>query len=65
MQKKRMPAWCDRILARGERLAQITYQRGEVTASDHKPVGFLGLGFSLRWDSGAHPLLFRSIHIFS
>ena len=38
VQKKRMPAWCDRILSRGDRLAQITYSRGEITASDHKPV---------------------------
>lgn len=40
MQKKRTPAWCDRVLWHTPRkeLHQLAYARGELTASDHKPV---------------------------
>jgi len=45
-QKKRTPAWCDRILwIPGKDLHQLAYGRGETTASDHKPVA---AGFLLR-----------------
>lgn len=40
-EKKRAPAWCDRILYRGrgrDRLEQLAYQRHEVRVSDHRPV---------------------------
>lgn len=43
-EKKRAPAWCDRILYRSrapERLQQLTYQRHEVRVSDHRPVSAL------------------------
>lgn len=36
--KKRAPAWCDRVLYRGPRIEQLTYQRRELRASDHRPV---------------------------
>ncbi|PWY92207.1 inositol polyphosphate phosphatase [Aspergillus heteromorphus CBS 117.55] len=37
--KKRAPAWCDRVLYRGlGRVRQLEYRRLEVRASDHRPV---------------------------
>ncbi|CAM0957857.1 unnamed protein product [Alopecurus aequalis] len=43
--KKRTPAWCDRILWRGEGMEQVWYERGESRFSDHRPVNSL---FSIR-----------------
>jgi hypothetical protein len=40
-EKKRCPAWCDRILWRSRepsRVRQLHYQRYEPTISDHRPV---------------------------
>lgn len=38
-EKRRTPAWCDRILYRStERVQQLGYQRHEVRLSDHRPV---------------------------
>ncbi|XP_031273527.1 type I inositol polyphosphate 5-phosphatase 8-like isoform X1 [Pistacia vera] len=37
-EKRRTPAWCDRILWKGEGLKQICYIRGESRFSDHRPV---------------------------
>ncbi|XP_010553300.1 PREDICTED: type I inositol polyphosphate 5-phosphatase 8 isoform X2 [Tarenaya hassleriana] len=36
--KSRTPAWCDRILWKGEGLKQMWYVRGESRFSDHRPV---------------------------
>ncbi|CAI9774679.1 unnamed protein product [Fraxinus pennsylvanica] len=37
-EKKRVPAWCDRIIWFGEELKQHSYERGELKLSDHRPV---------------------------
>lgn len=38
-EKKRAPAWCDRVLYRGKgRIKQTEYRRWEVRVSDHRPV---------------------------
>nr|XP_016514156.1 PREDICTED: type IV inositol polyphosphate 5-phosphatase 9-like isoform X2 [Nicotiana tabacum] len=37
-EKKRAPAWCDRIIWYGEGLKQQLYGRGESRLSDHRPV---------------------------
>jgi hypothetical protein len=40
-EKRRAPAWCDRILSRGrnqQRLEQLDYRRHDVRVSDHRPV---------------------------
>ncbi|KAG7026833.1 Type I inositol polyphosphate 5-phosphatase 5 [Cucurbita argyrosperma subsp. argyrosperma] len=36
--KRRTPAWCDRILWRGNGMEQVCYIRGELRFSDHRPV---------------------------
>ncbi|KAF5785035.1 putative endonuclease/exonuclease/phosphatase [Helianthus annuus] len=37
-EKRRTPAWCDRILWYGNGLRQMSYVRGESRFSDHRPV---------------------------
>uniref|UniRef100_A0A0A9CQ15 Inositol polyphosphate-related phosphatase domain-containing protein n=1 Tax=Arundo donax TaxID=35708 RepID=A0A0A9CQ15_ARUDO len=35
---RRTPAWCDRILSYGKGIRLLSYKRGELTLSDHRPV---------------------------
>ncbi|KAK3019633.1 hypothetical protein RJ639_004995, partial [Escallonia herrerae] len=37
-EKKRAPAWCDRVIWSGEGMKQHLYTRGESRLSDHRPV---------------------------
>ncbi|KAK2986654.1 hypothetical protein RJ640_010110, partial [Escallonia rubra] len=37
-EKKRAPAWCDRVIWSGEGMKQHSYTRGESRLSDHRPV---------------------------
>ncbi|PIA53015.1 hypothetical protein AQUCO_01000702v1 [Aquilegia coerulea] len=57
-EKRRTPAWCDRILWRGEGLKQMSYVRGESKFSDHRPVYSL---FSVQIDvASKHKFIRRS-----
>lgn len=37
-EKGRIPAWCDRILRKGDNLRQINYTTAPLRFSDHRPV---------------------------
>ncbi|OVA14834.1 Inositol polyphosphate-related phosphatase [Macleaya cordata] len=37
-EKKRSPAWCDRILWFGKGIKQLCYKRADIRLSDHRPV---------------------------
>lgn len=37
-EKSRIPAWCDRVLRRGDNLRQINYTTAPLRFSDHRPV---------------------------
>ncbi|GFZ00889.1 myo-inositol polyphosphate 5-phosphatase 2 [Actinidia rufa] len=37
-EKKRSPAWCDRVLWLGKGIKQISYRRADMRLSDHRPV---------------------------
>jgi len=37
-EKSRIPAWCDRVLRKGEILKQINYTAAPLRFSDHRPV---------------------------
>ncbi|PSS11614.1 Type I inositol polyphosphate 5-phosphatase [Actinidia chinensis var. chinensis] len=37
-EKKRSPAWCDRVLWLGKGIKQLSYRRADMRLSDHRPV---------------------------
>ena len=37
-EKSRIPAWCDRVLRKGDNLRQINYATAPLRFSDHRPV---------------------------
>ena len=37
-EKARIPAWCDRVLRKGDNLRQINYDAAPLKFSDHRPV---------------------------
>ncbi|CAJ1896939.1 unnamed protein product [Sphenostylis stenocarpa] len=59
-EKRRTPAWCDRILWKGEKLNQMWYVRGESKFSDHRPVYSL---FSVEVDLKSKNLAPRSCNL--
>ncbi|XP_061341449.1 type I inositol polyphosphate 5-phosphatase 8-like [Gastrolobium bilobum] len=59
-EKRRTPAWCDRILWKGEGLSQIWYVRGESKFSDHRPVYSL---FSVKVDLTSKNLIPSNVTI--
>jgi hypothetical protein len=46
-EKKRVPAWCDRVLFKGKNIESLYYTRYEVRASDHRPIAS-GLRFKTK-----------------
>ncbi|KAK4747404.1 hypothetical protein SAY87_013990 [Trapa incisa] len=58
--KKRSPAWCDRILWLGKGIKQLHYRRGEMRLSDHRPVSSL---FSVEVEVLDHRKLQRAINL--
>ncbi|KAF8068242.1 Ocrl [Scenedesmus sp. PABB004] len=53
-QKRRTPAWCDRVLwLAGGALHQLAYGRGELVVSDHRPVAAAFLLQAHRYDRDA------------
>ncbi|KAK8658016.1 hypothetical protein V6N13_036231 [Hibiscus sabdariffa] len=59
-EKKRSPAWCDRILWSGKGIKQLCYQRAELRLSDHRPVSSM---FLLEVEVLDHRKLQRALNV--
>ncbi|WMV40223.1 hypothetical protein MTR67_033608 [Solanum verrucosum] len=59
-EKKRSPAWCDRILWLGKGIKQLFYKRAELRLSDHKPVSSM---FSVEVEIFDHRKLQRVLNV--
>ncbi|KAK2372425.1 type IV inositol polyphosphate 5-phosphatase [Trifolium repens] len=58
-EKKRAPAWCDRILWLGKGIKQLQYERAEIRLSDHRPVSSI---FSVEVEVFDHRKLRRALN---
>lgn len=58
-EKRRSPAWCDRILWLGKGIKQLSYKRAEIRISDHRPVSS---NFSVEVEVLDHRKLQRAIN---
>ncbi|CAH8276219.1 unnamed protein product [Arabidopsis lyrata] len=59
-EKKRAPAWCDRILWLGKGIRQECYKRSEIKMSDHRPVTSI---FNVGVEVFDHRKLQRALHV--
>ncbi|XP_060207558.1 type I inositol polyphosphate 5-phosphatase 2-like isoform X3 [Lycium barbarum] len=59
-EKKRSPAWCDRILWLGKGIKQLFYKRAELRLSDHRPVSSM---FSVELEIFDHRKLQRVLNV--
>ncbi|KAI8878510.1 DNase I-like protein [Backusella circina FSU 941] len=60
-EKLRVPAWCDRILYKGDTIETLYYRRYEIRASDHRPIA-TGLRFKTKTvDREKRRVLFQEI----
>ncbi|KAK4369623.1 hypothetical protein RND71_013415 [Anisodus tanguticus] len=59
-EKKRSPAWCDRILWLGKGIKQLLYKRAELRLSDHRPVSSM---FSVEVEIFDHRKLQRVLNV--
>ncbi|XP_009781982.1 type I inositol polyphosphate 5-phosphatase 2-like [Nicotiana sylvestris] len=59
-EKKRSPAWCDRILWFGNGIKQLLYKRAELRLSDHRPVSSM---FSVQVEIFDHRKLQRVLNV--
>uniref|UniRef100_A0A1J3GRN7 Type I inositol 1,4,5-trisphosphate 5-phosphatase 2 n=1 Tax=Noccaea caerulescens TaxID=107243 RepID=A0A1J3GRN7_NOCCA len=59
-EKKRAPAWCDRILWLGKGIRQDCYKRSEIRMSDHRPVTSI---FSVGVEVFDQRKLQRALHV--
>ncbi|PKI46903.1 hypothetical protein CRG98_032714 [Punica granatum] len=61
-EKKRSPAWCDRILWLGRGIKQLSYKRADIRLSDHRPISS---AFSVEVEVLDHRKLQRAINLTS
>ncbi|KAL1200669.1 Type I inositol polyphosphate 5-phosphatase 2 [Cardamine amara subsp. amara] len=59
-EKKRAPAWCDRILWLGKGIRQECYKRSDIRMSDHRPVTSI---FNVGVEVFDHRKLKRALHV--